>query len=120
MASILVKTTWGSDDPTRAAMGFLHANAFAKGGHDVRLFLLGEAVHLMRPQVRASVLPMGWPPLSEIIAETSERGIPIQSCKACSDARGVTEDDLATLGATFGTPESLTALVEWADKIFAE
>ena len=31
---ILIKSAWGSDDPTKAAFPFLHANAFAEEGHD--------------------------------------------------------------------------------------
>ena len=117
---ILVKSTWGSDDPTRSALAFLHGNALADGGHDVQIFLIGEAVSLMRKPVREAIVPVGWPPLREIIADTVVRGIPIHSCGACSAARGVTQDDLEELGAVFGTPESLVALIEWADKIVAE
>ena len=32
---ILIKSAWGSDDPTKAAFAFLHANAFAEAGHEV-------------------------------------------------------------------------------------
>lgn len=117
---ILVKSTWGSDDPTRSALAFLHSNALVDGGHDVQIFLIGEAVSLMRKPVREAVTPVGWPPLREIIADTVERGIRIHSCGACSAARGVTQDDLDDLNAVFGSPESLVALIEWADKIVAE
>ena len=43
--NILIKSAWGSDDPTKAAFAFLHANAFAEAGHEVQIFLLGEAVN---------------------------------------------------------------------------
>ena len=39
---ILIKSAWGSDDPTKAAFPFLHGNAFADAGHEVQIFLLGE------------------------------------------------------------------------------
>jgi len=48
MNKILIKSTWGSDDPTQAAFPFIHANALAKAGHQVQIFLLGEATSLMR------------------------------------------------------------------------
>lgn len=47
MSNVLFKSAWGSDDPTKAAFPFLHCNAFAEAGHDVQVFLLGEAVSLM-------------------------------------------------------------------------
>ena len=74
---VLVKSAWGSDDPTKAAFAFLHANAFADAGHEVRIFLLGEAVNLMKDELIAAVTPVGWPPLSEIIAKTIANKVPI-------------------------------------------
>jgi predicted peroxiredoxin len=74
---VLIKSAWGSDDPTKAAFAFLHANAFAEAGHEVRIFLLGEAVNLMKDELIASVTPVGWPPLSEITAKTVAQKIPI-------------------------------------------
>lgn len=52
---VLVKSAWGSDDPTKAAFPFLHANALAEAVHDAQIFLLGEAVSLMRDPVAAAV-----------------------------------------------------------------
>jgi predicted peroxiredoxin len=67
---VLIKSAWGSDDPTKAAFAFLHANAFAEAGHEVQIFLLGEAVNLMKNEMINSVTPVGWPPLSEIMPKT--------------------------------------------------
>ena len=74
---ILIKSAWGSDDPTKAAFPFLHANAFAEAGHEVQIFLLGEAVSLMRDELIRAVTPVGWPPLAEIMAKTVAHQIPI-------------------------------------------
>ena len=74
---VLIKSAWGSDDPTKAAFAFLHANAFAEAGHEVRIFLLGEAVNLMRDELMNAVTPVGWPPLSEIMGKTVGAKIPI-------------------------------------------
>jgi predicted peroxiredoxin len=117
---IMMKSAWGSDDPTKAAFAFHHGHALAEAGHDVQIFLLGEAVTLMRPAVAAAVVPVGWSPVSEILAKVSGRGIPIYACGACSRARGVTEADLAHVGAKFGSPEIFVAMVEWADRVIAE
>jgi predicted peroxiredoxin len=74
---VLIKSAWGSADPTQAAFPFHHANAFAAAGHSVQIFLLGEAVTLMRSAVASSVVPVGWAPLSEALAKTVEYKIPI-------------------------------------------
>lgn len=77
MSKILVKSAWGSDDPTKAAFPFLHANSLAEAGHETQIFLLGEAVSLMRTPVANAIVPVGWPPLAEILRTTIALGIPI-------------------------------------------
>lgn len=117
---ILMKSAWGSDDPTKAAFPFLHGDALSDAGHEVQIFLLGEAVSLMRKSVANAVVPVGWPPLAEVLGKLVTKKIPIYACGACSRARGVTETDLAEYGAKFGNPKIFVALVEWADRIITE
>ena len=74
---VLVKSAWGSDDPTKAAFPFLHGNALAEAGHEVQIFLLGEAVSLMRDPVANALIPVGWPPLAETLQKTIALGIPL-------------------------------------------
>ena len=74
---VLVKSAWGSDDPTKAAFPFLHANALAEAGHEVQIFLLGEAVSLMRDPTAEAVVPVGWPPLAETLRATVAHGVPL-------------------------------------------
>ena len=74
---VLIKSAWGSADPTQASFVFHHANAFAAGGVDVQIFLLGEAVTLMRTTVANSVIPVGWAPLSEALADVIKHKVPI-------------------------------------------
>jgi predicted peroxiredoxin len=77
MSNVLVKSAWGSDDPTKAAFAFLHANALVEAGHQAQIFLLGEAVSLMRTPVANSCVPVGWPPLVEVLRTTVSLGIPL-------------------------------------------
>ena len=75
--NILIKSAWGSAHPTEASFPFHHANAFAGAGHQVQIFLLGEAVSLMRTVVAKAVVPVGWAPLSEALAKVVEHRVPI-------------------------------------------
>src|SRR6516164_11581306 len=109
---IMMKSAWGTDDPTRASFVFSHALALSDSGHDVQIFLLGEATYLMRKVTAAAVLPVGWPPLSEALDKIAAKHIPVFACGACSRARGVTEADLAQWGAKFGNPTIFVNLVE--------
>jgi predicted peroxiredoxin len=117
---ILMKSAWGSDDPTKAAFAFLHGDALSDAGHDIQIFLLGEAVSLMRKSVAEAVVPVGWPPLAEVLRKLVSKKIPMYACGACSRARGVTEADLEAYGAKFGNPKIFVSLVEWADRIITE
>jgi predicted peroxiredoxin len=102
---IVLKSAWGSDDPTKAAFPFSHAHTLSEAGHEVQIFLLGEAVGLMRRSVAEAVVPVGWPPVRELLGKVAARKIPIYACGTCSRARGVVEADLANWGAKYGNPE---------------
>jgi len=117
---ILMKSAWGSDDPTKAAFPFSHGLALAEAGHEVQIYLLGEAVVLMRKTVANAVTPVGWPAVGETLDELAAKHIQIYACGACSRARAVTETDLNTYGAKFGNPTIFVSLIEWADHVITE
>ena len=118
--NIMFKSAWGSDDPTKAAFPFFHGNALAEAGHNIQIYLLGEAVSLMRAAVAHAVVPVGWPPLAEALAKATANKIKIYACGACSRARGVVDQDLTQWNAKFGNPTIFVSLVEWADRIITE
>jgi predicted peroxiredoxin len=118
--NIMMKSAWGSDDPTKAAFPFLHGLALAEAGHSVQIFLLGEAVSLMRSSVAAAVVPVGWPALGDTMKKVAGRKVQIYACGACSRARSVTQSDLDQWGAKFGSPTIFVSLVEWADRVITE
>jgi predicted peroxiredoxin len=117
---IVMKSAWGSDDPTKAAFPFLHGLALAEAGHQVQIFLLGEAVSLMRKTLANSVTPVGWPPVGETLDKLTAKHIQIYACGACPRARGITEGDLTNYGAKFGSPTIFVSLIEWADHVITE
>jgi predicted peroxiredoxin len=117
---IMMKSAWGSDDPTKAAFPFSHSLALTEAGHEVQIFLLGEAVNLMRKTLANAVTPVGWPPVGEFLDKLAAKHVPIYACGACSRARGVTEADLNNYGAKFGNPTIFVSLVEWADHVITE
>jgi TRAP-type mannitol/chloroaromatic compound transport system substrate-binding protein len=76
---IMMRSGWGTDDPTRGSFVFAHALAFADAGHDVQIFLTGEATYLMRKATADAVKPIGWPPLSEMKEKIIAKHIPVFS-----------------------------------------
>ena len=118
--NVMMKSAWGSDDPTKAAFPFLHGLALSEAGHSVQIFLLGEAVSLMRKSLASAVVPVGWPPLEQALTKVTERHVQIYACGACSRARAVLQTDLDLWGAKFGNPAIFVSLVEWADRVITE
>lgn len=117
---ILMKSAWGSDDPTKAAFPFSHGLALTEAGHEVQIYLLGEAVVLMRKTVANAVTPVGWPPVGDFLDKLAAKHVQIYACGACSRARAVTEADLSNYGAKFGSPPVFVSLIEWADHVITE
>jgi len=76
---ILMRSGWGTDDPTRGSFVFAHALAFAEAGHDVQIFLTGEATYLMRKATVDAVKPIGWPALSEMMQKIVAKAVPVFS-----------------------------------------
>jgi hypothetical protein len=76
---VMMKSAWGSDDPTRASFAFLHGLALADAGHEVQIFLTGEATYLMRRATVEAIKPIGWPPLSETLEKVVAKHIPVFS-----------------------------------------
>lgn len=76
---IMMKSAWGPDDPTRASFPFAHGLALAEAGHEVQIFLLAEATSLLRKSMVNSIMPVGWPPLSETLTKVVAKHIPIFS-----------------------------------------
>jgi predicted peroxiredoxin len=76
---IMMKSAWGSDDPTKASFPFVHGLALADAGHEVQIFLIGEATNLMRKETANAIHPVGWPPLKETLEKVVAKRIPIFS-----------------------------------------
>jgi len=75
--NILMRSSWGTDDPTRASFVFSHGLALSDAGHNVQVFLTAEATYLMRKATVDSVKPVGWPPLTETMEKIVAKRIPV-------------------------------------------
>jgi predicted peroxiredoxin len=74
---ILMRSSWGTDDTTRASFVFAHGLALAEAGHEVQIFLTADATYLMRKATSDAVIPIGWPPLSELRDKIVAKHIPV-------------------------------------------
>jgi predicted peroxiredoxin len=76
---IMMRSSWVTDDPTRASFVFAHALALSDAGHEVQIFLTADATYLMRKATSDAVIPIGWPPLSELREKIVAKHIPVFS-----------------------------------------
>jgi hypothetical protein len=76
---ILMRSSWGTDEPTRASFPFAHALALSDAGHEVQIFLTADATYLMRKATTDAIFPVGWPPLSELREKVVAKHIPVFS-----------------------------------------
>ncbi len=77
MAKLLYFSTNGSESPTKAVLPFLGANGAVEAGHEAQIVLFGDAVVVMKDAVANSIVPVGWPPLKDMMATTIKNKTPI-------------------------------------------
>ncbi|HYX90754.1 MAG TPA: DsrE family protein [Myxococcaceae bacterium] len=77
MARLLIISTHGSEDPTRAGIAFFMAKGAVEGGHRPEVVLAGDAAVLARKPVADSVVPVGVPPLKELMQFALDNGVPV-------------------------------------------
>jgi len=76
MATLLYVATHGPDDPTKACMPFhLAVNGAAEAGIEAEVNLAGDAAVLIQDAYINTVVPVGFPPLKELMAKAREKGI---------------------------------------------
>jgi uncharacterized protein len=108
---LLVHLATGPEHPTRAALALLVARAAAGEGHDVQVFLAGDAVQLVRPETAGAVHGVGTGAFGEHWSALRDAGVPIFLSGLSSKARGVEAAD----GVELAPPEKLVELAAWAD-----
>jgi predicted peroxiredoxin len=113
MAKLLINVTHGPEHPTRAALGFLVGRAAVEGGHEVTLFLAGDAVQLLREPVLDSLVGLGTGSLRESYDALREGGARFYVSGMSSKVRGYEPDGVAEPA----MPAKLVELALEADRV---
>ena len=78
MAALLYVATHGPDDPTKACMPFhLAVNGAVTAGIEAEINLAGDAALLIQDRTINSLVPLGFPPLKDLIRSAVEHNVPI-------------------------------------------
>ena len=108
---LLVHSATGPENSTRAALALLVARSAADEGHDVRVFLAGDAVHLVRDATATATQGLGTGNVAEHLAALREAGVTLHLSGMSSKARGIDGGD----GTELCPPTKLIELAAWAD-----
>src|SRR3712207_5597654 len=104
MGKLIVHITSAPEAQTSAALGQLVARAGMDEGHEVTIFLAGDAVQLIRDAVLDSLSGLGTGSLRESFDAISGGGGRFYVSGMSSNARGVTPDGLAGKPAELAMP----------------
>lgn len=115
MSRLLVHVTCGPENPTRAALAFLVARTAIAEGHDVDLFLAGDAVQLLRDAVLDNLSGLGTGQLREHYEAIVAGGGQFRLSGMSSQGRGVGPQDLDGKPAEMAMPDVLVRLACAAD-----
>lgn len=91
--AFLINNSWGNDDVEKATVALVVGNAVAGKG-EARIFLTNAAVDLALPGKAKGLQAEGYAPVQDLINGYLEKNGVIWVCKACADAKGLTQADL--------------------------
>ncbi len=117
MSKLLVHIVTGPENPTRAALGLLVARTALEAGHDVDLFVAGEAVAILRPETLDAGHGIGTGSLREHVDALAGNGATFYLSGMSSKARGLTVESLGGLAVTMAPPARLVELAFEADRV---
>lgn len=112
MAQFVIAASKGTDDPTMATLAFSASKTAKEQGHDVTLWLQGEAVVLARKGMVDGITGVGLPALKVVANAVELLKIPIWVCSACAIARKIDEYELEIGAVMKDMPDYIKAVAE--------
>lgn len=116
--SILIHLSQGPENPTVAALAFLIARTAVEEGHQVTLFLAGDAVQLMRDGALNNLTGLGTGELEAHYRILAKNGCEFYLSGMSSKSRGLTENEVEGKNVTFASPRVLLNLALENDRMF--
>lgn len=90
----VISLTCATDNPDRATVAFVVANAAVASDRDTVVFLSIEGVRLSQKGVAESIHEEGFAPLKDLIANFAQAGGKIFVCSPCFKKRKLDESNL--------------------------
>lgn len=90
----VVAVSAGTDDPTRATLGMMAAKVAADRGHEVTVWLQGEATVIANKNVYDKIVGHNMPPMKGVMEALLAAKVPLWVCAACGTGRNVTPENM--------------------------
>ncbi|MFS0644033.1 DsrE family protein [Siminovitchia sp. 179-K 8D1 HS] len=94
MGKIAVSITCAKNDPDKATVGFVVANASVASGQETVVFLTVDGVYLGEEGYANDIHEEGFAPLKELMVQFLEAGGQLWVCSPCFKKRGLDEEKL--------------------------
>ena len=117
MSRILIQLATGPENSTRAALAFLVARTAAADGHDVTLFLAGDAVSLLRDATMDATVGVGTGSVREHYTALAESGVRVYASGLSSRARALDAEAMGGKAVELVPPNRLVELIAEADRV---
>lgn len=117
MSKLLVHLATGPQDPTRGALALLVAKTAVAAGHEVSLFLAGDAVAYLRDATMDAAHGIGTGSVREHYTALAEGGARVYASGMSSKARSVDADAIGGKAVEFAPPDRLVDLILEADRV---
>jgi uncharacterized protein involved in oxidation of intracellular sulfur len=107
----VIAVTHGTDDPTQATLGMMAAKVARDQGHDVTLWLQGEAAVIANRTVYEKIQGVNMPPMKMVLDALIASGVTLWVCEACAKGRGVGPDNFVDGAVYKGMGDYIGAVV---------
>jgi predicted peroxiredoxin len=114
MAKILISITYAKDNPDKATVAMVVANAALVCGQEAVVFLSSEGVRLAVRGYAEDIHEEGFAPMRELLNSFIENGGTIWVCTPCFKKRGLTEANLVSRATLIGGATVVEALAQGA------
>jgi len=94
MASLYIVGSWGPEAAERCFAPFVTGTTAQAQDVEAKVFLMMDAVYLMKKGIAEKVKAPGFPPLPELIDAFLEEGGKIELCSTSAEFRGVKQEHL--------------------------
>ena len=117
MGKLLVHIITGVENPSRSVLGFLVSKSAIEDGNEVTIFCAGDGVTSLHDITTKEMQGVGLGTLSDHLEELKLKGANLFASGKSAQARGITKDQLESLGFTPATPNKLVELTFEADRV---